>query len=271
MALYGWPNCPAPARAQLDRLALACADALSTNLVGVYLHGSLALGSFSPHRSDLDLLVISAAPMPIGIRRHLVEFLLTCSRQPHPIEISFLSRGQLQPWRYPPPFDLHYSEAWRESYAADLRLGAWHGWGARVQCDPDLAAHITVVRARGVCLAGAPIAAVFPAVPDADYQASLAGDIAESLAAIARDPVYTILNCCRTYAYSCDGQIRSKVEGGRWALGVLPAEHHAAIDGALAAYGSAAGAPRFDPDALLAFAAYMRQCLAPILQQRAAE
>jgi len=63
MALYGWPNCPSPAQLQLEHLIHEIQMMLTDNLVGIYLHCSLALGSFNPDCSDLDLLVVSHHPM----------------------------------------------------------------------------------------------------------------------------------------------------------------------------------------------------------------
>jgi streptomycin 3"-adenylyltransferase len=269
VALYGWPDCPVAVREQIDRLSSALASILSEHLGGIYLHGSLAMGCFNPRHSDLDLLVIAANPISLSTKRQIVEYLLVCSQQPRPIEISLLAHSQLHPWRYPTPFDLHYSEMWRDSYTRDLAAGTWQAWNTGQRHDPDLAAHITVINARGICLAGEPIAAVFPAVPADDYRASLAGDIHDSLESIAGDPVYAILNCCRTYAYIRDGRILSKEEGGRWALGALPAGFRATVASALAAYRSATEDQHFEPGALIAFAASMRQLLAPVLQQRA--
>lgn len=37
---------------------------LGLHLVGIYLSGSLALGDFDPHRSDVDLLVVTDGPLP---------------------------------------------------------------------------------------------------------------------------------------------------------------------------------------------------------------
>lgn len=269
MALYGWHNCPVAVREQVDLFSSTLSGILAEHLIGIYLHGSLAMGCFNPHHSDLDLLVITSNRMPLTTKRQIIEYLLVCSRQPHPIEISCLARDQLLPWHYPPPFDLHYSEMWRDTYTRDLASGTWQAWNANERRDPDLAAHITVINVRGICLIGEPIAAIFPPVPAEDYRASLAGDIHDSLESIVADPVYAILNCCRTYAYIRDGQILSKEEGGRWALRVLPAEFYDTVTSALAAYRSDTGDQNFDPNALIAFATYMRQVLASVLQQRA--
>jgi streptomycin 3"-adenylyltransferase len=268
MALSGWHNCPIAVRGQIDRLAVTLSSLLSEQLLGIYLHGSLAMGCFNPDHSDLDLLVISTHHLGLTTKRQIIESLLSCSRQPHPIEISFLARSQLRPWRYPTPFDLHYSEMWRAIYARDLRSGTWQAWNTTHQRDVDLAAHITVLNARGICVTGQPIAALFPIVPADDYRAALASDIHDSLESIVSNPIYTILNCCRTYAYIRTGQIYSKEEGGRWALGVVPAEYSDTVSSALAAYRSDTDEPSLEPEALIVFASYMRQLLAPVLQQR---
>jgi streptomycin 3"-adenylyltransferase len=263
MALYSWHNCPVAVRGQVNQLVSTLSRELGQRLVGMYLHGSLAMGCFNPNHSDLDLLVITTDRLPLILKRQIIEYLLACSQQPQPIEISLLGWAQLRPWRYPPPFDLHYSESWRASYTRDLASG--QPWDATERHDPDLGAHITIINQRGICLAGAPIAEIFPAVPDQDYRAALAGDIADSLASIATNPVYTILNCCRTYAYIRDRAIFSKAEGGDWAIQVLPAEFRDLVAAALAAYRSDTGQQSFEPHALSSFATYMRQILASIL------
>jgi hypothetical protein len=265
MALHAWPNCPDPVHDQVGHLSATLSVVLGAQLVGIYLHGSLAMGCFNPGRSDLDLLVVTAERMSLTVKRQIVEYLLACSQQPQPLEISFLARAQLHPWRYPTPFDLHYSEMWRSAFTHDLASGTWPAGIADEHPDPDLAAHITLLHARGICIAGAPIATVFPPVPADDYRASIAGDIHDGLASIAANPVYTILNCCRTYAYLCEGCILSKAEGGRWALPVLPAGLCQPVAAALAAYRSEAADPGFDAAELNAFAAHMRRVLAPVI------
>jgi predicted nucleotidyltransferase len=265
MAVYGWHDCPIAVHEQVDQMSSKLSTVLAKQLVGIYLHGSLAMGCFNPNHSDLDLLVVTAECMPLIMKRQMIEYLLVGSQQPQPIEISFLTLTQLRPWQYPTPFDLHYSEAWRASYTRDLASGAWQAWDANQQRDPDLAAHITIINQRGICITGAPITEIFPAVPGDDYRASIAADIHDSLASIVTNPVYTILNCCRTYAYVRDGHVLSKEEGGNWAIQALPADFRATVTTALAAYRSDTGYQSFDTQMLDAFATYMRQVLAPAL------
>jgi streptomycin 3"-adenylyltransferase len=250
---YSWPT---PLRVQVERVVHELQAQLADQLIGVYLHGSLAMGCFNPSRSDLDLLVVTHDGMPAQIKRAIVELLLETSQAPAPIEISFLQRADLHPWRHPAPFDLHYSESWRDRYARDLASGAWQTWDGGQGHDPDLAGHVMVTRRRGICLYGEAISDVFPEVPPQDYVDSIRIDVGEALDAIAENPVYAVLNACRTCAYLREGHVFSKDEGGVWALRSLPAEHQGVVATALALYRGERG--EFTPAALDTFAASMR-------------
>ncbi len=245
-----------------DAVVTALARVLGDNLLGVYLHGSLALGCFNPRRSDIDLLAVTHRPMSAADRHAVAAALLDLSGQPYPVEISILAREQLHPWRYPTPFDFHYSEDWRGQTAAALADGSWQRWTASERGDPDLAAHITVLHARGVVLLGPPIADVFPPVPRADFVHPLRLDVLDprfGLTSLAEHPVYSLLNACRTLAYLREGAILSKAEGGAWALAALPAEHRPVIADVLAAYecGSMADEAALLTPELTAAAAYL--------------
>jgi predicted nucleotidyltransferase len=257
VAQYGWSDCPEETRSQVEAFVRAIQEILAGNLVGIYLHGSLAMGCFNPARSDLDLLVVTREGMAVEVKRHVAELLLQHSGAPRPIEITFLSEADLRPWRYPTPFDLHYGEDWRQQTEEQLESGAWRTWNDGQRQDPDLVAHVTITRARGIVLAGAPIERVFPPVPREHYVDSIVGDIQDAREHITGAPVYYILNLCRVYAYLRDGRICSKAEGGAWAISVLPEQFRAVVAEALAAYGERAGDEGFCPAALEEFAAYM--------------
>ncbi|MEO7908775.1 MAG: aminoglycoside adenylyltransferase domain-containing protein [Roseiflexaceae bacterium] len=237
------------------------AQLLADSIVGIYLHGSLAMGCFNPEHSDLDLLVITRQRMQLDTKRQLAEFFLAASRAPHPIEISVVVQADLVPWQYPTPFDFHYSEMWREQLQQDLYDRRWQHWNAQRQNDPDLAAHITITNHRGRCLFGAPIAQVFPNVPKADYLASILGDVKDAMAAIQDAPVYAILNACRVYAFVRDGRMYSKQEGGEWALNVVPEDVRPAIAPALDTYATGQKYTAFDSITTARFVAYMHQQL----------
>ncbi len=236
MSQYGWRDGPRPTRAQVERCVASVQALLADALIGVYLHGSLAMGCFNPTGSDLDLLVVTRRGLSLTAKRDLAELLLRISAAPHPIEISFLAWAQLHPWRYPTPFDFHYSEDWRAATAEALANGAWRSWNDAERCDPDLAAHVTIMRARGICLWGAAIADVFPEVPPQHYRASIVEDLFWAQARIDENATYAVLNACRVLWHLRERRISSKEEAGCWAASALPPEHRAVIEQALAAY-----------------------------------
>jgi hypothetical protein len=58
-----WPTAWAEVNRAVERLLDGAAEALGGGLVGLYLHGSLALGDFFPPASDVDFLAATAGPV----------------------------------------------------------------------------------------------------------------------------------------------------------------------------------------------------------------
>ncbi len=257
MASYGWATALPATRAQVACVVTTLRETMGASCSGVYLHGSLAMGCFNPTCSDLDLLVVGDKGMTVETKRDVVALLLAHSTAPHPIEISFLCYEDFTPWRFPTPFDYHYSEMWRTQVRSDLDSGAWRQWNATRHTDPDLAAHLTILHERGAVLVGPPIAAVFPPVPRADYLVSILGDVAEAREAIVAKPLYGILNLCRVYWYVRDGRISSKAEAGLWATQTLPAAFRPVAQYAVEVYQGLRQEEQCAPEELLAFAHYI--------------
>ena len=65
MIHYHWKGCPPDTREQIEQVTAIFQQAAGLDLLGVYLHGSLALGCFDPRRSDLDLLVVLRKPLTL--------------------------------------------------------------------------------------------------------------------------------------------------------------------------------------------------------------
>jgi hypothetical protein len=261
VAQYGWADAPDEVRAQITNFADALQALLGDNLAGVYLHGSLTMGCFNPQRSDIDLLAVTEREPAAEAKRNIALLLLSFSGAPGPFEISFLSRCQLHPWRYPTPYDLHYGEAMRAAYERDLANGEWRRWNDQPRTDPDLAAHITMVRSRGLCLRGEAITQVFPAVPAEHYVESILDDFRWGKELMADNPVYFILNACRVYAYFAEGRVLSKDEGGVWASNVLPEAFHGLVARTLEIYRGTRGDERIGRQTLQAFASYIAERL----------
>lgn len=257
MTQYGWANCPNPIYSQVQDLLNGVRAILGNNLIGFYLHGSLAMGCFNPDRSDIDLLVVSHGPMTIHEKFVAADLLLGVSAQPCPIEISFLARKHLHPWRHPAAFDFHFGEVHRERYLSDVADETWRGWNELRHTDVDLAAHVATTRARGICIFGQPIPEVFAEVPRPDYLDAVVADFHWSQEYLETNATYAILNSCRVLAYGTNEQILSKDEGGEWGLAHLPLAHRPVIDLALADYRTNHN-PLFDPTAVASFMGFVR-------------
>jgi len=237
---------------------------LDENLVGVYLHGSLACGCFNPERSDLDLLVITKRGMSVETKRDFAQLLLDGSGNPYPIETSFLTTEDLKPWRHPTPYDFRYSEDWRKKFQDALATESWRQWNDMKEFDEDLAGHITITHDRGVRLYGPPIEEVFPPVPTEDYAASIVADLKWARDRMEQYPVYGVLNHCRVYAFLAAGLICSKNEGALWALGIVPEEHREAVTVALQAYRGERDDSDLKLESARRFTEYIAQCVAEL-------
>lgn len=206
---------PLSVSTQLDQITRKLYESIADNMIGVYLHGSLAMGCFNPALSDIDLLVLTAAPLTEAQRRAVLTTLLALSGAPHPVEISFLHYAQMTPWRHPAPYDLHFSEMHRNYYTQILEDSA--AMPPTTGVDIDLAAHFTVLAMRGVCLQGAPIAALPIAVPWDDYVDSLRSDFEWSA---ARRHSQACLCAAQCLSHSRRGQrTTGALQSRGWALG----------------------------------------------------
>ena len=265
MTQNGWAACSSETQNQIESLISALKNALDDDLVGIYLHGSLALGCFNPDRSDIDILVITKQAMTVEMKRDIAELLLQHSLNPAPVEISFLARAHIAPWQYPTPYDFHYSEDWREKVEKELKHGKWKKWNDEPKTDKDLAAHITVTRARGVALHGKSIAEIFPAVPEEDYIDSLVEDFHWARQRMSQHPTNFILNSCRVLAYLLDRQILSKDEAGQWALNLVAEEFRETVNHALEAYRGNRRDEDFAKHAMMEFAGHMAERIGAVL------
>jgi streptomycin 3"-adenylyltransferase len=222
----------------LEELDAQLRDLLGPNLRGVYVYGSLAFGCYNPTRSDVDVLVVTRRRMAPETRRALSSLL---RRIPTRLEVSFLSRADLDPWRYPTPFDYHFSG---KSELHD-RTAVY------------FATEIANARACGVALVGPPPQDVFPPVPDEHFLDSIERDLAWARDHIDEEPGYAVLNGCRVVAFRREKVVMSKAEAGAWGARSAPERFHTLIAEAAAIYaGGQQG--ELDRPAVVAFVEWAR-------------
>lgn len=221
-------------RGLMDRIVAAYREILGENMVGVYVHGSIAFGCFHPEKSDIDFLVVTeTAPDWLQKQRMIRVLMELAPEAPQKgFEMSLVLRENCRNFVHPTPYELHYSIAHHEAYASDMagHLERLHG------VDPDLAAHFTVTRAVGIALVGPEPAEMFAPVPWEAYWDSIRGDVESAEADVPENPVYVVLNLCRVLTARREGAVLSKAQGGQWGLENLPQQWHAPMQAALNAY-----------------------------------
>jgi predicted nucleotidyltransferase len=207
---------PALAR-YLEEIVAILHGEMADELVGVYLHGSLAMGAYDPGRSDVDVLAVCAEPLPRPRRAALGRALDALLRPPGvELEFSLVTRAAIAS-AAAPPFEVHVTTH-EERSVVD---------GADRPGDEDLVLHFAMTRARGRSLAGPEPGKLFPE-PDRrrlieGFLADLGWGREEGAAAGEghHEPefawiAYRVLNAARSWRYLETGELGSKVEGAEW-------------------------------------------------------
>jgi len=239
----------------IDQINDVFKEELKGNLVGIYLHGSLAMGCFNPKRSDIDLMVICNGGILNVTKRRIIEKLLKVTKgKRNPLEMSIIQERYVKDFVYPTPFELHY---FHPAYLTDENY-ICGGEGFK---DPDLAGHITVTYNRGVKLLGPEIQELFRPISKRYYIESIFNDIEGAPVGITENPVYFSLNLCRVLYYLAEGKVASKKEGGEWGGLHLPSEYQMIVEQCLDVYNGNSNDIYIDHAELIRFAEFMlREC-----------
>ena len=226
---------------------------LQDNIVGIYLHGSAVMDCYNFEKSDLDFLVVVEGTMTDNVKRAYMDMVMALNAQTpgKGIEMSIVKREVCDPFIYPTPFELHFSQMHIKWYSdnPDDYIRKMNG------TDKDLAAHFTVIKVRGKCLFGLPINEVFGEVTEQYYMDSLWNDIEEATEEITDNTMYLTLNLARIYAWIREKKVLSKKEGGEWGLKNLPDKYHPLLQEALKEYKGME--PEYDMETALDYAKEM--------------
>lgn len=222
----------------LSRAVAEYRKILADKLTGIYVHGSIAFHCFHWESSDIDFLAVVDSKPTQNEKEALIRVLLELSdiAPPKGLEMSVVLREHCANFKYPTPFELHYSNMHMPACQKDLKRYCTSMNGT----DKDLAAHFTVIKKVGFTLIGKPIDEVFGNVPEKNYEDSIKADIANAKEEIGANPVYVVLNLCRVLAYIQSGLIFSKEQGGYWGLENMDGQFHDLINSALSSYKSGA-------------------------------
>jgi hypothetical protein len=197
----------------LDEIVRRCGVVLGPELSGVYLYGSHAQGE-SAKLSDIDVLVLSGAPLTENQTCALAES-LSHSALPVPAKgLELMVIGAEAAQTLPSPFTV------------DFVLTTGEDWPVEAQTNveyEDALLDMAIARASGRALRGPPPIHAFAQVD----RARLLGIVANGLEwhrPRILDPIHdplgqnSVLNAARAWRYVVEGDLVSKVQGGRWTM-----------------------------------------------------
>jgi len=206
-------------------------EILGDQLTGMYLCGSLALGDFNPHKSDIDFVVATAGKLPDELFESLKSMHEKIAGYPSKwaleIEGSYLPQRSLR--RYDPS-DSHHPHLSRGS-----------GLLAIEQHDTDWLIQYYILRERGVILYGPEPKSLIDPISPEDLQAAVLGLLwwwefqLKDTSRVEKSPyqAYAVLSMCRILYTLQSGRIVSKPEAACWVMSALGGRWAQLIDKAL--------------------------------------
>jgi predicted nucleotidyltransferase len=209
----GYPD----ANALLQALLAGVQDILGEELVGVYLFGSLALGSFDPRTSDVDVLVVTAGELAEAPLARLQAFHARLYASDLPlateVEAAYIPVSAVRRW-YP-----------NDNWHPHIDRGEAHLLVK--QHDTDWVVQRYVVREHGVTLYGPHPKTLIDPVSSKKLKEAVRVWMHQWWAPMVEDPLplrqpgyraYAVLTMCRLAWTLHEGTVLSKPAAARWAL-----------------------------------------------------
>ncbi len=215
-------------QALADLLAGARA-ALGSDLVGLYLYGSLASGDFNPARSDIDFAAATRDELLAGAVNRLEKLharLADGSHWTRKLEGAYVPLGTLR--RHDPSASPCPAVNERRFYLASL--------------GSDWIIQRHILREQGVVLAGPPPRELIDAVSPDEIRSAVREFLREWWAPMLGNPhrlrsreyqAYAVLTLCRALYTLQSGEIISKPAAARWGMSALGEKWRGVIQAAL--------------------------------------
>jgi streptomycin 3"-adenylyltransferase len=232
-----WCNCSVSTKKYVNGFIELLKNNLNNNLVGIYLHGSLAMNSYFPPKSDIDIIAVVNEKLQPLLAKSLNLSIAKYSKTREnigDIELSIITKNIAKNIPENLPYEIHYSESLHEKILNNKII-----YG-KEQYDNDLFSHLMYIKKRGICLFGQPINEIFGDVDWNMFMASIFEDLDDILnnGNIYKSPIYGVLNICRVLKLLTNEEklIYSKFEGGIWGIENLPNEYKPLVEKALEIY-----------------------------------
>lgn len=225
--LIGYNDLPKEISRQIDEVVSIWRKYMGDELVGVYLHGSIALNAFNPDSGDIDILVVVNRSPDTATKLSVAKEIIEIDKKPCPLEMSAILLSDAKEWKTPGNCVFHYSDFWTEKYLEKIADHNAECYVADNEFpDSDVTGYIKLIRQSGIVLYGREILKVFGDISDDDFWAAISSDI-DDYDFNAYDPRYfasNILILGRILSFKKEKKILSKYDGGLWMIENVPEE-----------------------------------------------
>ena len=223
--LIGFRDLPNEILNQINKVVNIWKKHLGDELIGVYLHGSIALDAFNPDSGDIDILVVVKDSIDIQVKLEIARDIIEIDKKPCPLEMSAVKLSDARNWKTPGNCVFHYSDFWTEKYMerfsnpdADVYV-VDHEFP-----DADVTSYIKLLKQCGIVLYGREIQKVFADISDEDFWVAISADI-DDYDFHDYDARYfssNVLILGRILSFKKERRILSKYDGGIWMIDHVP-------------------------------------------------
>ena len=178
--LLGYKDLPSEIMNQINNVVDIWKRHLGDNLIGVYLHGSIALHAFHPASGDIDILVVVRDSLEVATKLEIAREIIEIDRKPCPLEMSAVKQMDAKYWKTPGNCVFHYSDFWTEKYLDRFQNPDMEVYVLDHEfSDADVTSFIKLLKQCGIVLYGEEIQEVFSDVSDEDFWSAISADIEE--------------------------------------------------------------------------------------------
>ena len=105
----------------MKEISAGLQNILGDNLLGIYIHGSIAFECFNWDNSDIDFIVVTGKEPDCIRKKHIIQLLLESDKSAplKGFEVSFVLEKDCRNFTYPTPYQLHFSNYHKEKYIND--------------------------------------------------------------------------------------------------------------------------------------------------------
>ena len=255
-------NCSKEVKQQIRNKVNGVSRLLKTNLVGLYLHGSIVLDAFDENSSDLDMAGVINSGLSLADKIELGSLLFSLNKEPCPLELQLFIRDGFTHLKNQPEGHFYFSDYWSVQYEK-ISSGAENAEEifASVFFGGEPVSDFAVIKQKGICLFGKPINEVFTDISNGLFFSSVSSNIDDFYVESDNDSQssFLVLQLCRILSFKKTGEILSKPKAAIWAFEHLPNQYHAIIKTALYNKFRLGSKITYSKEDAVAFKSYMLQ------------